>query len=210
MAQKRKPYHWNRVRAGDIISFKYKGSGEKKLIHTILVLNPKIRNKLASGKSKFYLIGIKLEENNIPTFRINSTNMRILSRLGKFEAVDEEFDLYKVSINKSFLTTPLRGAKYQAYKTFKMLNIIKDNYRTYIWEEAKKGGVYLEPLIIPKAVKNLLSEEGKKDKKPDMGWKKKNIQKWMDNTKIDYLLSDSKKDLLKKIEDHSDEIVGNG
>ena len=65
MANKKQPYTWNRVKPGDIISFKYKSkSTGKNLVQSILVLNPQLNVSLKNGKKTKHLIGIKLEESN--------------------------------------------------------------------------------------------------------------------------------------------------
>ena len=55
-------YNWNKVEAGDIISFRYKGKkATSALLTTILVLNPRLRNQTSDGKTSNHLVGIKLE-----------------------------------------------------------------------------------------------------------------------------------------------------
>ena len=50
MANRKQPYNWNRVKPGDIISFRYKTkSTGKVLTHSLLVLNPKITVTLKDG-----------------------------------------------------------------------------------------------------------------------------------------------------------------
>ena len=64
MANKKQPYNWEKVQAGDIISFRYKSKNAKSpLMQSILVLNPAI---IRTGQKKVttQLIGIKLEESN--------------------------------------------------------------------------------------------------------------------------------------------------
>ena len=65
MANQKQPYNWGRVRAGDIISFRYKPqSGGAPKVQSILVLNPRLNVTLKNGKQTKHLIGIKLEESN--------------------------------------------------------------------------------------------------------------------------------------------------
>tara|TARA_Y100000593_G_C4230002_1_gene296476 strand:+ start:192 stop:857 length:666 start_codon:yes stop_codon:yes gene_type:complete len=199
--QTRVPYHWNRVRAGDIVSFRYKSSKTKrKAFHTILVLNPKI-----NIKGEFYFIGIKLEDKNVPTFRITPANLRILNLIGKFVALNKKQNLYQLQVFEHMLATPLKGTRQIAYKQFKKQKIIRDNYRTYLFTEAKKSTVYKEPIIIPKAVKRILLEEDKvkpdrdwENERPDMNWTKQEIKDWMEEAKIKSAKK-LKKDLLKDI-----------
>ena len=44
MGNKKQPHSWGKVKAGDIISFRYKPkSGNPPKVQTILVLNPKLK-----------------------------------------------------------------------------------------------------------------------------------------------------------------------
>ena len=59
MANKKQPYNWNKVKPGDIISFRYKTeSTGKTLVNSVLVLNPKISFTRKDGSSTFHLNGI--------------------------------------------------------------------------------------------------------------------------------------------------------
>jgi len=71
MAQRKQPYNWNRVKPGDIISFRYKSeSTGRTLVNSILVLNPKFPVIRKDNSSTFHLIGIKLEESNKISLRL--------------------------------------------------------------------------------------------------------------------------------------------
>ena len=62
MANKKQPHSWNKVRPGDIISFRYKSkSTGKTLVQSILVLNPRLNVTLKNGTTTKHLIGIKQE-----------------------------------------------------------------------------------------------------------------------------------------------------
>ena len=51
MANRKQPYSWNRVKPGDIISFRYKSkSTGKTRVNSILVLNPRLDVTLKNGK----------------------------------------------------------------------------------------------------------------------------------------------------------------
>ena len=52
------PYTWNKVSAGDIVSFVYKSKNGRRLRRTILVLEPKLKGLVH---------GIQLEISNVPT-----------------------------------------------------------------------------------------------------------------------------------------------
>jgi hypothetical protein len=63
--------NWTGIEPGDIISFKYQSVVDKSKqsrTSTILVLNNKFQKKLKSGKSEYYLNGLKLERSNITVF----------------------------------------------------------------------------------------------------------------------------------------------
>ena len=63
-------YTWGKVRAGDIISFRYKGKKETGTLTTLLVLNPRMPYTRKDKTKTFHLIGLKLESRgNIPTIK---------------------------------------------------------------------------------------------------------------------------------------------
>ena len=97
MAQKKLKYSWNKVKPGDIISFRYKsksGSGSK--TQTILVLNPRLSVKLKNGKSTKHLIGIKIEENNKPKLKMTSGVEKNLNKIGEVG----EITVFKADLSK--------------------------------------------------------------------------------------------------------------
>ena len=65
MAEKRIPYNWENVEAGDIISFRYPSKGSTKL-HSILVLGKNIEYKKNDGTKSSHLAGMKVEMSNNP------------------------------------------------------------------------------------------------------------------------------------------------
>ena len=60
MANKKQPYNWNRVKPGDIISFRYKSkSTGKTRVQSLLVLNPRLNVTLKDGnKNNLYKLEI--------------------------------------------------------------------------------------------------------------------------------------------------------
>ena len=82
MANRKQPYNWRKVKAGDIISFRYKSKSGKVRVQTIMVLNPKLPVSLKNGKKTKHLIGIKLEENNKIKLRLTSKQVTILEKIG--------------------------------------------------------------------------------------------------------------------------------
>ena len=149
MANKKQPYNWGRVTPGDVISFKYKSkSTGKNLVQSILVLSPKLNVTLKNGKTTKHLIGIKLEESNKISLRLNQKQVRLLERIGDFKKIDDKNNLYKLEIKKTFILNDIKGIKKSAYdKISKSLNI-KGQYRTYDYMTAKKSAVYLEPIRV--------------------------------------------------------------
>ena len=122
------PYSWNKVSAGDIISFVYKSSNNRSLRRTILVLEPKAKNLIH---------GIQLEISNVPT---NTEIKKILESAGTTEVVDGDKKIYRVMLD---------GNAKQTYT--KMKSLIKKHgiYRTYSFDKARKSSVFLEDLRLP-------------------------------------------------------------
>jgi len=122
------PYSWNKVSAGDIISFAYKSSDGKKLRRTILVLEPKRKNLVH---------GIQLEVSNKPT---NTEIKKILESAGTTQIVDGDKKIYRVILD---------GNAKQTYAKMKTLIKRHGIYRTYSYDKAKKSSVFLEDLRLP-------------------------------------------------------------
>ena len=149
MAQKKQPYNWNRVKPGDIISFRYKTeSTGRTLTNSILVLNPKLPVQKMDGASVFYLIGIKLEESNKISLRLNQKQITILETIGEFKPIDLKNKLYELVIKPTYIINDKKGVKKQAYDKISRSLGITGQYRTYDWEKAKKSAVYLEPIRV--------------------------------------------------------------
>ena len=162
---------WNEIKAGDIISFKYKSERTgKSREHTILVLNPKFqtsRSKAGGGQeTTFRLIGLKLAEQNIRTIKEGAKVVtQIFNKLGTIVPIDETKDIYRVDLKKSDLFWG--GAKESVYKRIKYLLGKEPIYRTYVWEVAKKSGVYYQSIPIPESTKRQFfgnkNTEGKRE-----------------------------------------------
>ena len=131
------PYRWNKVSPGDIVSFVYENKDGRKLRRTILVLDPKLRNKAKNPSSQYLVHGIQLEVSNQPTLRQMKT---LLEQAGVTEIVDEQKKIYRVRL--------LSDAK-GTYK--KMRTIINKYgiYRSYNYDKASKSTVTLEDLRLP-------------------------------------------------------------
>ena len=149
MANRKQPYNWLKVTAGDIISFRYKPkSGNPPKVQTILVLNPKLNVKLKDGKSVKHLIGIKLEESNKISLRLNKRQVDILEQVGDFKKIDDKNNLFKLEIKSQFITNDIKGVKPSAYDKISKSLGIQGQYRTYDYMTAKKSAVYLEPIRV--------------------------------------------------------------
>ncbi len=132
------PYSWNKVSAGDIISFIYESKDGKKLRRTLLVLDPKRKNLIH---------GIQLEISNIPT---NTEIKKILEAAGTTEVVDGDKKIYRVILD---------GNAKQTYKKLKTLIKRHGIYRTYSYDKARRSTVMLEDLKLPtQFVKELVDE----------------------------------------------------
>ena len=128
MAQRKQPYNWNRVKPGDIISFRYKSNlTGRTLVNSILVLNPKLPVQRKDGSSTFHLIGVKLEESN---------------------TIDLKNKLYELEIKPTFIVNDKKGIKKQAYDKISRSLDIAGQYRTYDWRKATRAAVYLEPIRV--------------------------------------------------------------
>ena len=149
MANKKQPYNWRRVKAGDIISFRYKSkSTDRTLTHSLLVLNPRIPVTLKDGTKTKHLIGIKLEESNLIELRFNQKQVDILNKTGDLETVNAKENIYRVKFKDRFLINEIKGVKPRVYDLIKRSSEIKGQYRTYDYLQAKKSAVYLEPIRI--------------------------------------------------------------
>jgi hypothetical protein len=149
MANRKQAYSWNRVKPGDIISFRYKSkSTGRTLVQSVLVLNPRLNVTLKNGTTTKHLIGIKLEESNKVSLRLTARQVSLLEKIGDFKKIDEVNNLYKLEIDNRFILSDIKGIKQEAYdKISKSLNI-KGQYRTYDYMTAKKSAVYLEPIRV--------------------------------------------------------------
>ena len=140
-------YNWNKVNRGDIISFRYRTKEGRILRRTILVLEPKLRNKAKNPTSNYLLHGIQLEISNQPVISDIKT---ILESAGEVGVVDADKKIFNVELNRSTKNV---------YN--KVKNLINKNgmFRTYSYDKARKSQVFLEDLRLPEDfVKELIGE----------------------------------------------------
>lgn len=153
--------NWNTIGPGDIVSFKYQSAVDKTKqpkTSTILVLNNKFQKKLKSGKSEYYLNGLKLEGSNISVFSNKNDAWNLLSEIGWVSFRSKKDEIYKIEINSRYIGT--YGATDSLLK--KVMNTPagkKAQFRSYNWEQARKNTVYYEPIKLPKAKIILLEEQ---------------------------------------------------
>ena len=91
-------YNWNKVNRGDIISFRYRTKEGRILRRTILVLEPKLKNKAKNPTSDYLLHGIQLEISNQPVI---SNIKTILESAGKVGVVDADKKIFNVELDRS-------------------------------------------------------------------------------------------------------------
>ena len=131
------PYSWTKVSAGDIISFVYENKEGRRLRRTILVLDPKLRNRAKNKSSQYLVHGIQLEVSNQPTLIQMKT---LLEQAGTTEIVDEKKKIYRVQLD---------GTAKQVYKKMKVIIKKYGIYRSYNYDKARKSSVTLEDLRLP-------------------------------------------------------------
>ena len=109
-------YTWNKVKTGDIISFRYKGKKPTGLLTSIIVLNPKFPYVRKDNTTGFYLIGLKLESVGLRALIEDKTTLvRLLKSIGTIKIVDAEDEIYRVEVtNVGYL-----GTKEELYKKIK-------------------------------------------------------------------------------------------
>ena len=147
-------YSWNRVKAGDIISFRYESKGSSRLT-TILVLNQKLLVSRIDETQTFHLVGLKLETQGVrPVLRDKQVLVNLLESIGVIEVVDFDNEIYKLSI----ANTNSRGVKRNVYDKLKRRLKKYNLYRTYDYEKAIKSQVFLEPIVLPKNIREGLIE----------------------------------------------------
>ena len=145
-------YSWNKVRAGDIISFRYKSEAGSRLT-TILVLNQKLPYSRVDETQTFHLVGLKLETQGIrPIIRDKQILVKLLEKIGIIQVVDGENEIYRVLIEN----VNTRGVKQDTYIKLKKELQKYNLYRTYDLKLAKKSQVYLEPIALPKNIREVL------------------------------------------------------
>ena len=140
-------YSWGKVRAGDIISFRYKGKKQTGTLTTLLVFNPRLPYTRKNGSKTFHLVGLKLEDSGtIPIIKNKPMLVQLLERVGEIQVVSGDDQIYRVEIKG----VGVRGVKKATYTKLKQYIEKHSVYRTYDYMEAKRSQVFLEPIVLPK------------------------------------------------------------
>ena len=149
-------YNWQKVVAGDIISFRYKGkTSTSAQLQTVLVFNPKLPVTRKDGTKTFHLVGLKLEtRGNIPTITNKPLLVELLETVGDLSVIDEDSGIYRVLITE----IGSRGVRPSVYKRIQRDLKKFSIYRTYDYVQARKSQVFLEPIVLPKNVREGLIE----------------------------------------------------
>ena len=149
-------YTWSQVEAGDIISFRYKGKNPTGTLTSLLVMNPKMPFVKKDGSRTFHLIGLKLESRgNIPSIRSKPILVQLLEQVGEIKVVSGDAQIYRISVADLGARGTTR-ATYQRIKRYVKQNSV---YRTYDYREARKSRVFLEPISLPKDLREVLIED---------------------------------------------------
>ena len=148
-------YNWSRVKAGDIISFRYKGKKSTGTLTTLLVFNPRIPYTRKDGSKTFHLVGLKLEDRGtIPMIRNKPMLVQLLEKVGSIQVVSGDDQIYRVVIEN----VGNRGVKKDTYNKLKQQIERYSVYRTYDYNEARRSQVFLEPIVLPKEFREALVE----------------------------------------------------
>ena len=151
----KKIYNWAKVKAGDIISFRYKGKKPTGTLTTLLVFNPKIPYTRKDGSKTFHLVGLKLEDRGtIPIIKNKPLLVQLLERVGEIKVVSGDDQIYRIVIEN----LGNRGVRQATYKNLKRFIERYSVYRTYDYMEAKRSQVFLEPIVLPIEFREALIE----------------------------------------------------
>ena len=161
----KKIYSWSRVKAGDIISFRYKSKkveSVEQTITTILVLNPRLKVTRKDGTPNVVMNGLKLEDKGIdrPITRDKSALLKLFSKIGNLELVDKENKIFRLDIKG---VSPLQGTPKLLYQKIRTEVSRFDLFRSYDYDLARKSAVFLEPIRLPNYVFDSLNPEGEAD-----------------------------------------------
>ena len=149
-------YNWSKVSAGDIISFRYQGKkATRGELQTVLVFNPRLRVKRKDESQTFHLVGLKLEvQGTIPIVKNKPLLVQLFEKIGDLQVVNEDGDIYRLLIRE----IGTKGVRPSVYKRIQRDLKKFAIYRTYDYVQARKSQVFLEPIVLPKNVREGLIE----------------------------------------------------
>jgi predicted NUDIX family phosphoesterase len=148
--------NWGKISPGDIISFRYRTKGELKL-HTILVMGVGIPYRKKDGKTSNHLVGVKIEERNLPVNAFQSDRfLKEMKKLGDIQLVRQTKTneaIIKIDIG-GFASKKVAG-DFNRIKTYvenftkkSKVGTLTGGYRTYDYIKARTKAVYYEPILI--------------------------------------------------------------
>ena len=139
----RKLTNWDKVTAGDIISFRYPSKGSTKL-HSILVLGKNVPYKKKDGARSVHLAGMKVEMSNMPLIPASSL-IQNLKNVGKI-ILSEKVSAIEAIIKVDVGARPNQKVVDLDFRTLEPYMKKNNLYRTYDYKIARKYTVYYEPI----------------------------------------------------------------
>ena len=149
-------YNWSKVSAGDIISFRYQGKkATRGELQTVLVFNPRLPVKRKDESQTFHLVGLKLEvQGTIPIVKNKPLLVQLFEKIGDLQVVSEDDNIFRLLIREIGTKGVRPGVYKRIQRDLKKFAI----YRTYDYVQARKSQVFLEPIVLPKNVREGLIE----------------------------------------------------
>ena len=132
----KKPYSWTKVERGDIISFRYQGSDGRSTKRSVIVLEKKLKHP---NSKNLLLHGYQLDVRNVPAIRSESALIDLFEKIGTIKEVDKKDNIIKILVE---------GRSPQVYSRTRALIKKYGIYRTYYYDRASRGQVFLEPVKI--------------------------------------------------------------
>ena len=146
----KKPYNWAQVERGDIVSFRYTGTDGRSTKRMVIVLERKLKHP---NSKNMLLHGIQLDDRNIPAIKSTPVLIQLFEEVGQPVEVDKDNNIIRLLIRDQ------NPAIYNRTK-----DIIKRYgvYRTYLWEKATRGSIFLEPVKIDPDIIDMITIKTKK------------------------------------------------
>tara|TARA_B100000287_G_scaffold149091_1_gene140800 strand:- start:5778 stop:6209 length:432 start_codon:yes stop_codon:yes gene_type:complete len=132
----RQPYSWGKVERGDIVSFRYQGSDGRSTKRSVIVLEKKLKHP---NSKNLLLHGYQLDVRNVPAIRSESALIDLFEKIGTIKEVDKKDNIIKILVE---------GRSPQVYSRTRALIKKYGIYRTYYYDRASRGQVFLEPVKI--------------------------------------------------------------